>query len=940
MCHTSKMMESPCEIETDEQVNKQNIVANALLVDPVKLEAEIAVSQQILEDHLHEATSSEKYIYKKTGTTQTETEPKDDQSVCDDNDNIRPKPHEFEKQCNSEILNIIIENDEEDRTNKLWEKDKITKTIIRKNCINKNEETLELENKVLELSQQVDVERSRVQKLVKNLKDKKQRLDKRTAEYNELSAQLVDSMQDTDAYKERIETLERSLQLSAASQDKLLTDLEAIKQNSDKSLQAQSEQSQILQAQLGEAREQILHLESQNQRLCMNNSEQRSTVYILKKQAQLDDRKINENVQHVKEDVCDEHKSLVVDHCTSMHTMKAYCLKVVPSGRSAVDDNKLDPLKEQELIKHRNGKQTYAYSKISEQSVENFKSSDYCKENNKNPETLLQHCTTSEAKLLPDSERHLKYSDEVLQISNAQLKETEEQIVYLQLQDQKLSSMASKNESAAIPGNEGFRFVDVQVYGEKEALDELTLLREENRDLTIAVEELSMKIVSLEHQIVKAEGHDDHLDDDALDAIISKRLNTLSKQLSESTLDFDSKEITISMNGTVKEDEMFHSLHEDQFEGRNPLKLLDEKLTVRGKSIQEIDEIYRNREKLLAKLLSLENDMEESANIREHLEKEVRALKVDLGDLDQQLKELNGKVENLTKKNDKYKQQLKMKTDEIKCSTFELIEARKSIKSLKQENGQLLQKINSAESQNTNLTKTVKEYKSVITEQALKLEEKVSLEPRLRYRLEEAEKIKATLEQELKNLQAKYRTEPETDCDFTISQQRSRIKFENNEIKMNKVEPKLIVEIKDSLDDVSHQQLKYTKKEKPITELSECFSKLERVKTSLQQQLKVTQIEPLITEKKIESRNQTPSTQLTDEGISNSSQFLEIFDSKLSFPVNVDHPKTQHCESVKSQQIKQQNKHNMDCIRKYVNRKQKSWRRNEHDSQRNLLSET
>ncbi|XP_058830815.1 myosin-10-like [Topomyia yanbarensis] len=729
-----------------------------------------------------------------------------------------------ENQCIGNFTDIIpIVKNELNKANKLLEKDETTNILL---------ESYEAEKKVLELTKQVEIERLKVQKLYKNLRDKKQRLDKRTAEYNELSAQLMDNLQDTDAYKEQVEHLERAIQHRATTEAKLRTDLEALRQNSAKDLEAQDEKNKILHAQLKEARKHIERLESQNKILSSKNGEMN--------------------------DCCEEKPN----------------------------KDEIPPVDEK-----------------------------------------------------------------------IQLEEAEHEI-----QDQ----------------------LGIQ----ERYLHHIKLLQEENYDLTIAVQELSMKIVTLEDQIVRP---------DVQDGIITNKLKTClevikeeKEQLSENVLELQpiAKETIPSKNKATEGNGLLQILNEKQSEERNLPKSLDESM--------------HENEKLLARLLSLENDMEESANIREHLEQEVCALKVDLGNLDRQLKEYNAKVERLQKQNDNCRHELQKKTDEVDRSTKELRMMQQSIEYLEQELIQERQENNDRMEENKTLLLRLEDYaerhetleqKEDLTKEVEKLEVEVSVlsdrlkdgskvkreleislelierlrsetndlktcinteqkySSKLKHRIDESVKIKRELEHEISVLQANHKTILRTYADLMTKQQPLEEQLTKCEARLIETEETLTARTDDPHNLIEDHNRKLDEKEKTISELSERISKLEQEKIELQKlvfsekqnkprdQQRTVSCSPLIVNCNLTESYPINTMQISEATTElNTVGHLQIFehDGEQSQPALNFVNNTKH-RSLDANPPKHEE---VSAIHRGVDWKRRSCRQSKHDSLRGLPSKT
>ncbi|XP_050073216.1 centromere-associated protein E [Anopheles maculipalpis] len=136
---------------------------------------------------------------------------------------------------------------------------------------------------------------------------------------------------------------------------------------------------------------------------------------------------------------------------------------------------------------------------------------------------------------------------------------------------------------------------------EKETL--LEELRKENNDLTIAVQELSAKIVNLEEQM------------DSNEAVQRKTIDTLVREKHE-------QEDTIA------------ALKRQLTELEDKLKHLE---TQHAQTHNELREVRASLEESLAARLRLEADIEESSSVRDVLERELQSLKSEVENLDSKL---------------------------------------------------------------------------------------------------------------------------------------------------------------------------------------------------------------------------------------------------------------------------------------------------------------
>uniref|UniRef100_A0A182PPG6 Kinesin motor domain-containing protein n=1 Tax=Anopheles epiroticus TaxID=199890 RepID=A0A182PPG6_9DIPT len=128
-------------------------------------------------------------------------------------------------------------------------------------------------------------------------------------------------------------------------------------------------------------------------------------------------------------------------------------------------------------------------------------------------------------------------------------------------------------------------------------------LRKENNDLTIAVQELSAKIVSLEEQV------------DSNEASQRKTIDTLIQERQE-------------------QDDAIAALKQQLSVADGKLQELEKQ---RSQVQQELREVKSSLEESLAARLRLEQDIEESSSVRDVLERELRDLKSDLESLDNKL---------------------------------------------------------------------------------------------------------------------------------------------------------------------------------------------------------------------------------------------------------------------------------------------------------------
>ncbi|XP_058830445.1 kinesin-related protein 4-like [Topomyia yanbarensis] len=111
---------------------------------------------------------------------------------------------------NSQMLDMNIENGELKKRVKLLENENKEINLLLKKCEADIEELRKKEICLKEMTEQLELERTKFSGLNKCFQDKKRELAEMTAEYNELSTQVIDLVQDIDGYKDQIERLSQN----------------------------------------------------------------------------------------------------------------------------------------------------------------------------------------------------------------------------------------------------------------------------------------------------------------------------------------------------------------------------------------------------------------------------------------------------------------------------------------------------------------------------------------------------------------------------------------------------------------------------------------------------------------------------------------------------------------------------------------------------------
>ncbi|XP_053687622.1 uncharacterized protein MAL8P1.12-like isoform X2 [Sabethes cyaneus] len=205
---------------------------------------------------------------------------------------------------------------------------------------------------------------------------------------------------------------------------------------------------------------------------------------------------------------------------------------------------------------------------------------------------------------------------------------------------------------------------------------QIKLLQHENHDLIVAVQELSSKIVALEEQLVKI---DDTINNEATHDIIGDNLEPnliVIKEEDEQSL----------VNDDVETDRVNVGLHieEDMCKNEHWISLEDEIRCLKA----SLEECINEKRSLMAKLQLMKHDMEESSEVRKHLDQEVTTLKSDISNLKRNFKKYNEKVERFKKRNEEFQRD---ETESVltMCSTDNQFLLRNSVTQLNQVHSQL-----------------------------------------------------------------------------------------------------------------------------------------------------------------------------------------------------------------------------------------------------------
>ncbi|XP_055535563.1 uncharacterized protein LOC129724590 [Wyeomyia smithii] len=240
----------------------------------------------------------------------------------------------------------------------------------------------------------------------------------------------------------------------------------------------------------------------------------------------------------------------------------------------------------------------------------------------------------------------------------------------------------------------------------QQTLGELNMVKLEKDSLLLQLETIQQSYQVLLEEKEKA--------DDKCDTLC----NELSQLVSE-------KENTNENDRLVLKNEI-NDLQQTKYELEQTAASMEQQISTLEARLSEAEQ---QKTKLMSRIQSLETEIEESSNIREHLDREVRALKIDLGNLDQQLQENNEKVEQYQKQNSDYEQELGVKTETIAHGIQEQLTLRKSIVQLKERLAQineneLIEKLKESEKQTQEqkrLLDSMKQEKMALQEQIIDL---------------------------------------------------------------------------------------------------------------------------------------------------------------------------------------------------------------------------
>ncbi|XP_055622670.1 centromere-associated protein E isoform X2 [Toxorhynchites rutilus septentrionalis] len=451
----------------------------------------------------------------------------------------------------------------------------------------------EKERQMGELAKQVEYEQAKAKELRKMLEARNTEFDKLTAEYDELSTQVIDNIQDMDNYRSQIEELESKLLQSSSATAKLTEELESLRETSSEQvkiilsktmkideLEVTLERSSVIIDQLNEDLESIRKKSTDGSDVV---HEKNKTIQLLEQK--LEDSsgmvaKLNRDLESLRKISADEIEILKGENKIIRNQLEEV------SGRIIALETECEALK---MFKTK-----YESAAI---QIENLEKSTG---EHSNEKRLLEQRLTE----LSDLRQQLDF----LKTRNNDLEEAkielEKKLQYAEIEQEKQGLLKTHIEEQQLKLS--------QLYGE-------------NHDLTVAVQELSAKIVSLEEQMVKDENESIN------DSIRSKHDSTLqafeeanpSLQQMEATvraLEQEKEQLLRQLTKVQEGHDDLATKHEDAIESHKSLRAEQQNMVAELE--KKIEQLNEQNDQLQASKLEQESFFQSLSDKFNVLEKE------------------------------------------------------------------------------------------------------------------------------------------------------------------------------------------------------------------------------------------------------------------------------------------------------------------------------
>ncbi|XP_062543053.1 uncharacterized protein LOC134210790 [Armigeres subalbatus] len=617
------------------------------------------------------------------------------------------------KNGNSQMLDMTIENGELKKKVKLLEEESRNMDELLKKYEMEIEKLNKNDSQAKELAKQLAAEKDNSKRVNESFQIKKIELDKLTAEYDELSMQVMDNLQDIDNYKQQIEHLDKKLSESSATIDQLNEKLEAFK-NTETDLQLLQEKNKATEVQLGEAHMRIVKLQEENENLLPFKTKfEESNQQIARLQS------VSEQLEQLRSEYQElKSKNQAIEEAKKELEVKLHSMQESQEKHGELKTHFEEQQLKLKQLQEENHDLTVAVQELSaklvsleeqivrEDSSEQLDADEPANESIKTKlETsleLIKEETIHLSEALPNLEeierkvQELEQEKELLvkQINDLQTNRDELQKTCVALQTDKENAVrVLKKDLDEL--NE--RYCSIQNDKLKQE-EEIQVLTDSLSGLEESKSKLLHQIESLKEDHVRKAKESDHTSE--LEISLQKSLEELAtfkeeniilvqqienhkteqqsiEDKCESLCNELSQMITVKDQTNEAEKQALQNKINDlqginiQFQEKNA------RLSEQVSALQsELNSVGEQKSKLFSKLQAVENEMEESSNIRELLDREVRALKTDLNNLQQQLTENNEKLEQLQKENEGFRHELKSKTDQILHLEEQLTEAR------------------------------------------------------------------------------------------------------------------------------------------------------------------------------------------------------------------------------------------------------------------------
>ncbi|XP_053686643.1 uncharacterized protein LOC128736187 [Sabethes cyaneus] len=633
---------------------------------------------------------------------------------------------------NCHTLDMTIENGELMKKIKLLEEESKQINALLVKYEGEIEKAATKDSLLKQLTEKLEHERAAVVVLEQSVQKKKLEFDKLTSEYNELSTQVLDYVQDIDNYKEQIErmnnTLERSKEIAASLQsekEQLSQDVFQIqeeKQKLEEKIKEQEEKYKMCKAEQDD-------IERNFEQKLEQNKEFIASLQSEKEQLSQDVFQIKEENKSLDEEIKEQEEKYKIYKAEQDDIVRNFELKLEQNKEFIASLQTEKEQLSQDVFQIQEEKQRLD-EKIREQE-EQYKS--YKIEQ----DDILRNFELKMQKLADDGESQLRE-----QISAVEKEFDECKKRYQQLEKQILNMQSDKNElEAKVAEFEREKVTDSIKH--KNELDEINTMLQETvarnnelqktaldteNELTTRISLLSEENSDLQMQLANIENHlkstaeNSETQSETLPKLQQTldELNTLKlekeslllqledtkqnyqmilnekektdekcdKLCNELSLLVSEKERTTESERLVLKNEI-NDLRQVKYDLEQTAASTKEQISTLTESLADADQ---QKMKLMSRVQSLEAEIEESSSIREHLDREIHALKTDLGNLEQQLQDNNDKVEQYQKQNDNYEQELIKKSEVIQQGITEQLTLRKSIVQLEKRLSQINEK--------------------------------------------------------------------------------------------------------------------------------------------------------------------------------------------------------------------------------------------------------